>query len=266
MSSTLAFFKRDLLIFFSYKLSFMMQILGVFFVVPFFFFISKVMGDSTSDMLKNYGGNYFAFLLIGVAFVDYLGLSLKTFNDSIRDSQLMGTMEIVLLSPTTLPEILISSSLFGYCFTTSRFVLYLLLGLCYGLDLGKANFISGFLILLLSVIAFASIGILIACATMIFKQCGSLNHVVNATALFLGGVIYPIDVLPMWLQKISLIFPFTHSLQAIRLALIDGAGLWDLKWQICILLAFIIVLLPVSLMTFWASVRWTKMAGTLAQY
>ena len=44
-------------------------------------------GDESS--MQRYGNDYFAFLLIGVALSDYLGLSLNTFSASIREGRAM---------------------------------------------------------------------------------------------------------------------------------------------------------------------------------
>jgi ABC-2 type transport system permease protein len=63
-----------------------------------YFYFSRMVSGSPSAEIEQYGGSYFAFLLTGMAFLDYLGVSLQTFNQSLRDSQLMGTLEIMLLS------------------------------------------------------------------------------------------------------------------------------------------------------------------------
>jgi len=49
------------------------------------------------------------------------------------------------------------------------------------------------------------------------------NLLMMAFLLFCG-VNIPLEVLPAWMQAISNVLPFTHGLQAVRLAA-DGAGL-----------------------------------------
>ena len=137
MAVARAFFKRDLSMALSYRLSFIMQMAGIFLSVSTFYFLSLLFGSALVPQLEQYGGDYFSFVLIGLAFSGYMGLSLSSFAQSIREGQVMGTLEIMLLSPTRLSVILLSSSLWGYLLTTVRVVLYLVVGaFVFGADLG----------------------------------------------------------------------------------------------------------------------------------
>ena len=263
----LAFLKRDFLISISYKTSFLIQLGGIFFAVPLFYFSTKIVdGKAFGPALDAYGGNIFAFLLIGIALVDFSTTSLRTFSESLRESQLMGTLEIVLLAPVRLSEILIYSSLWSYVLTTIRFVLYLAFGTVFGFSLGHANIFGGILVLGLAILSFAAIGMLVSTATMVIKRGEGLNTLVGAASVFLGGVIYPVSVLPPWMAAFSKLLPITYALTAMRLALIEGRSTSDLLPQIGILIAFAAVLLPFAFFSFWMAVRFTKASGTLGQY
>lgn len=266
MRQALAFLRKDFQIAISYKVSFMLQLGQVFVAVSFFFLASQAFNGTWPDFLSRYGGNYFAFLLIGIAFVDYLALSLKTFSESLRESQLMGTLEIVLLSPTAVAKVLIYSSLWGYVFTSIRFLLYMVFGLIYGLNLGNSNFGAALLIIVLAIVCFASFGIIIASVAMVIKKAEFLNTMVNASFVFLGGVIYPTSVLPLWLQSLSGYLPFTYALDGMRLALISGKATAEILPQIGVLALFAAMFFPISLYAFWAAVKWSKVAGTLDNY
>ena len=64
----LAFVKRDFSLQLSYKLSFFLQFLGIFLSVLTFYFIDKLIGAAAVPYLEPYGGDYFSFVLIGIAF------------------------------------------------------------------------------------------------------------------------------------------------------------------------------------------------------
>lgn len=263
----LSFLRRDFLIAVSYKTSFLIQLGSIFFAVPLFYFSTKIVdGKAFGPALDAYGGNIFAFLLIGVALVDFSTTSLRTFSESLRESQLMGTLEIVLLSPVRLSEILIYSSLWSYVLTSVRFVLYLSFGTVFGFSLGHANILAGLLILCLAILSFAAIGMLVSTATMVIKRGEGINTLVSAASVFLGGVIYPVSVLPPWMVFFSKLLPITYALTAMRLALIEGRSTLDLLPEVGILVAFAAVLLPLAFASFWAAVRFTKATGTLGQY
>jgi ABC-2 type transport system permease protein len=262
----LKFLQRDIRIQLSYLTAFILQLGGIVLAVPFFYFAAKVFEGADIGSLERYGGNFFAFILLGVAFMDYLALSLRVYNESLRESQLMGTLEIVLLSPLKNWEILVYSSLWGYLFTTIRFMTYMIAGVAFGLDLGNINVLSTIVTMALSVVAFASLGMLIASIVLIIKKGDGLTSVVNAASSFLGGVIYPVAVLPVPLQVAAQALPITPALEAMRLAVLQGATVAELAPLLLRLLVFAAIFVPVALICFRRAVSLNKFAGTLGQY
>jgi ABC-2 type transport system permease protein len=267
--TALAFMKRDIRIAISYRAAFALQLLGIFVSVPMLFFVGKFFDGADLKILERYNSNFFAFLLIGVALLDYLAISLRTFGQILREGQLMGTLELVLLSPTSLAEVLIFSSFFLYLFTSIRFVLYLVVGLCLGLPLAGANFAGAIIIIFLSILSFAPFGIISASIIMVIKRGLGFTSIVSGASLFLGGVLYPTDFLEHpALQFCSKIIPFTHSLEGMRMALLSQtpATMTDLLPTFGILILFAVILMPLSILSFHWAVRRTKRTGTLVQY
>src|SRR4030042_590757 len=159
MSVPSAFLKRDISVALSYRLSFVLRIFGIFFSVASFYFLSRLFGGAMVSQLEQYGGDYFSFVLIGLAFTGYLGLSLSNFSSSIREGQMTGTLEIMLLSPTRLSSILLSSSLWGYLQTTINVIIYLVVGaLVFGFNVSHANFLTAIVVLVLSIASFSGFG------------------------------------------------------------------------------------------------------------
>jgi len=266
MGKAWAFLVRDFRLATSYRTAFCIQVAGIALWVPICYYIGEGVSVGDSERFAQYGGDYFAFMLIGLGLLGYMTISLRTFNQSIRDSQLMGTLEIMLLSPTSIAQLLLYSSLWIYLFVTVRFVLYLALGAAFGLPLGDGNAFSAFLVLALSIPAFASFGIASAAAILVIKRGESLNLMLSTVSLVLGGVMFPISVLPDWLQPAAKLLPITHSLEAMRLALFQGYTVAELAPQLQVLALFTFVLMPVSLFSFWLAVKYTKATGTLAHY
>lgn len=267
LKASLAFIKRDCLQDLSYRASFILKLGSVFFSAAIFYFLSDVFEGTASSFLEPYGGRYFPFVLIGVALLDYHTLSLQVFSNSIRDSQLMGTLEIMLLSPMRLSAIVLYSSLWGYIFTSFRFVLYVVAGLVlFGLDLDRANLWGGLLVLALSILSFVGIGVVTASVIMLIKEASSLNLLMGSLSLLLGGVAYPIDVLPSWLQQLSVLMPVTHSLHAMRQALLQGYSIAQLRPELVVLVLFSVVLFPLGLWAFQRAVQRVKVTGSLGHY
>src|SRR3972149_7260520 len=179
----LACLKRDFLIDISYHFKFLLQITGIFISILMFFFLSKLIGVGMANQLGPYGGDYFAFVLIGVAFTDYLSVSLSSFANQIRSAQMMGTLEALLVTPTSVPTILLSSSLYNFAFTSLRVVLYLVLGvLLFGLKLHITSLPAFFVIMTVTILAFSGIGLLSAGFIIVFKEGSPISYLVGTAS------------------------------------------------------------------------------------
>lgn len=267
MAVATAFLKRDLSQALSYRLSFLLQFVSIFMSVATFYFLSRLFGNAVAPQLAAYGGDYFSFVLIGLAFTGFMGLSLSSFAQSIREGQMMGTLEIMLLSPTRLSAILLSSSLWSYLLTTLRVVVYLSLGvLVFGVSLGQANFVSALVVMVLSIVSFSGIGILSAALVLVVKKGDPIAWLFGGASSLLAGVYYPISVLPDWLEPLSRFLPLTYALDAMRLAMLKGSSLYELRFDILALLGFTIVLTPLAFLVFRKALKRAKMDGSLIQY
>lgn len=262
-----AFLKRDFLIAASYKTAFVGEAMGVLLKVITFYYISAVFGGTMIPNLAKYNNDYFAYLIIGVALMDFMHTSLETFDNNIRESQLMGTLEIVLLTPIKLTHMLLFSSLWPYIFTSLTFLTYLFFGVVlFDLAIGNRDPLSAAVILLLAVLNFAPLGIVSATVVLVLKRGAGLRKVFSAASALLGGAFYPTSVLPEWLHSVCYFIPMTHAVSGLRAALISNASLADLRGEILFLSISAAITLPLSLLLFKVGVVHTKRSGTLTQY
>jgi len=251
----------------SYKFAFITQFAGMFLSVLSLYFLSKLVGDSAIPHLKQYGGDYLSFLLIGLALVSYVQVSLRSFSGCIRNAQTLGTLEAMLVTQTKVSTIILSSSLYSFMITSIRIIVYLLFGaLVFNLNISGANYLGAIIILCLTIICCSSIGIFSASFIMVLKKGDPLNWIFNSLSWLLSGVYYPVSILPEWLQKLSYLLPVTHSLEGMRLALLQGHSLEDLLPSIMPLLIFTVIMLPLSLWIFKFAVKRAKINGSLTQY
>ena len=262
-----AFLKRDFRVEISYRFSFFLQFFNVFFSIALFYFLASFMGEAAAPYLEPYGGDYFAFVLIGIAFAGYFGVGLSSFANSLRQAQTTGTLEAMLTTPTSLSTIIISSSLWSYLMTTFRVALYLFIGAVFlNVDLENGNYSLALFVLILTVISFSSLGIIAASFIMVLKRGNPITWFFNATSNLLGGIYYPITVLPTWLLFLSYLLPITYALRAMRLALLRGETLSTIWPDILALIIFCLVLLPTSLIAFSYAVKRSKIDGSITYY
>jgi ABC-2 type transport system permease protein len=263
----LAFLKRDFLIAISYRVKFLIQIGGIFISTLIFFFLSKLVGRGVSDQLAAYGGDYFAFVLVGIAFTDYLSVSLGSFAGQIRTAQMQGTLEALLVTPTSVPTILFSSSLYSFSFTSLRVLLYLVFGVfVFGLTLRVVSIAAFLVVMFLTILAFSGIGLLSAAFIVVFKQGSPVGWLVTTASGLLGGVFYPVAVLPSWLKPYAYLLPITHALEAMRQILFQGATLATVYQQTLILGLFAAALVPMGLGAFAYGLKTARREGSLIHY
>jgi ABC-2 type transport system permease protein len=191
-----AFFRRDALIHTSYKVGFFVDLAGVFFTAATYYFVSRVFGAAASPFLKNYGGDYFAFVLIGVAFAAYQNVGLNSFSQSLRQEQFLNTLEPLLMTPVNTPRFLVGSSLWDFLYATIRVALYLILGaLFFGFRMTNARVGPALAVLVLTLFAFMGLGVFAASFIMRFKRGNPVTWFMEAASNLLGGVFFPLSAL-----------------------------------------------------------------------
>jgi len=263
----LTFVTRDMHIELSYRFAFAMRFVNILFSVASFFFISKLLGRSANPYLAGYHGDYFAFVLIGIAMTSFQSTGLGAFSSSISGSQSQGTLEAMLVTPTKLPVIILSSSVWDFLFTILNILIYLVVGtLVFGADLGRANIPVALVVLALTVLIFSGLGIISASVIMVLKRGDPVSWLFGSTSSFLGGTYFPIAVLPVWLQWIAYAFPVFYALRAMRYAVLNGASLSMISGDLLALLLFAVIIMPLSIFAFKQAVRIAKIDGTLGTY
>ena len=176
----LTFLNRDIHIELSYRFAFISSLAGVFFRVILFYFLSELIGDNVDPLLATYDSDYFAFVLIGIAFGSYFGVGLTGFARALRQAQITGTLEAMIMTPTPVSLLIIGSAAWNYTFTTFRVVIYILTGVLFlGLKLSQANYLAALLSLVLAIIAFASIGIITASVIMVIKRGDPITTLIS---------------------------------------------------------------------------------------
>ena len=92
-----AFLKRDFLSEVSYRLAFFLQVAGILLSLLAFYHLTKMIDPNAAGLD---GIRPFDWLMIGLAFQFYFSTALYAFSAKIRNEQMLGTLEAMLVSPT----------------------------------------------------------------------------------------------------------------------------------------------------------------------
>jgi ABC-2 type transport system permease protein len=260
----LAFLKRDFLSEVSYRISFIFQIVGIFFSLLAFFFVTKMI-DPTTEGLN--GIPPFEWLLVGLAFQYYFSTALYSFSAKIRNEQLLGTLEAMLVSPTPTSMVIFSSAAWDFTYGAIRVLVYLLFAtLVFGVQLHTNSLGALLLGVLLTFLSSAGLGILSASFILYFKRGDPINFFLSGLTTFFGSVFFPVEQLPVSIRWVSDCLPITWSLRIVRGSLLQGLPSSELHEALAYLLVLTAILLPLGILFSRVAIRKAKREGSLVQY
>jgi ABC-2 type transport system permease protein len=259
------YFWRDLMIAKTYRSPFVFDAVQALLGATMFFYAARFVDSPQLRSALPQPGSYFAFALVGFVFFDYLSVAMDTFDQSLMEARDSGTLEHLLVTQTSLPLMLAGSSIYPFLITTLRIAIYIAWGaILFHFPLRTANWFSVILVLAASLLSFSGLGILSASYLLLFKRGNPAKWLLIGLWGIAGGMLFPVSILPDWLQVVAKLNPMTHALNAMRAALLGGAGLLQLLPAIELLLLFAAFLLPISMLVFYWTLERTKSSGTLS--
>jgi ABC-2 type transport system permease protein len=252
---------RDARIARSYRLAIALELGFGVLNLAVFYFVSQLVDSSSLDVP---GGDYFAFVAVGIALAVVIEAGVAGIATRLREEQLTGTLGELLIQPVRSSELALGLGALPMITATVRIAVYLLAGVLFlGLDLSSADWVGSVLILALVAIFLLSLGVAVAALTLLVKRSEVLVGVVAFVIAMLGGAYFPISQLPGWLESIANVLPTKFVFEGTRQALLVGSGWGDDALYLGILA---VISMPLSLWLFRACLRISRRAGTLAEY
>ena len=262
LDKTIAILRRDLLTSMRYRTGFLLGAAGALAELAAFYYLSRAIGSG----FRPEGVEYFPFLLVGTGFYTFLVMGINSFLTAVQEAQQAGTLEVVLTTSTP-PAVLVSlSALSAFAGSAVNLFLYLVVGLIlFGAPL-HPNPAGCMVVFALSVAVAVSIGILSAALQLAIQKGSAVVWFLASGVWFLTGTMFPVTALPRFLRNLSDLIPITHSLNGMRLALLQHASFPVLAHDIAVLGISSFLLLPLSLVVFSWTLRRAKLQGTLSFY
>ena len=264
-----AFIARDWRLELSYRMQFFLRILSILIVVTTLFFISKIFTGFADPRFGQWRDPLAAWLT-GLAVLNYFMTGFSSLANAIRQEQVQGTLESVLMTPISVPTVIVASSAWDFVQATFFSFLYLFFGWLFFDVHYRGSFLLALLFLLLTTVVLSCLGILSASFAMVFKRGDPFGIFLGAGSALFSGVFFPTQLINQYagsvVAGISRILPPTYGLEGIRRVLIEGEGFAQVREPFLTLVVFLAVLLPFSLWVFGRAVRRAKREGSLIQY
>jgi ABC-2 type transport system permease protein len=263
-SAFAAVMRRDMHIYLSYRTRLVSQVLTSLFSLTLFYYVSKLVHvDGYSHEA------YFGFVVVGIALVGVM-YSCFSIPELVRQELIAGTFDRLLLSPFGAIRSVLAMSLFPMIFAFVLAAITLGLGWAiFGLQLHWSTVPLSVPVMILALLAFLPFGVLFAALTVVIKQGAVGTTWVIALLSIVGGLYFPVSLLPHWLQTLAELQPFTAATDVLRHLLVGtslgspGAspGVSLLK-----LVGFAALLLPASVAVLVGSIRIGQRRGTIIEY
>ena len=258
----MSFLRRDLRVMRSYRAAMLGQVVGTLLFLASFAVVAPIISDDFGD---EYGAGYIAFAAVGIAVTGALLSALQAFSDSVREAQLEGTLEAILMAPVRREAVV--AAMGAYPLLAGTVAAGLTLGVAAALVGGfDVHPVSALLALAVSLAAFAALGLLSAAVVLVVKRGNPLATLVGMVGAVTAGAYAPVDTFPGWLQAIAAINPMTYALDAWRSATLLGEGPADVAGDLAVLLVVALVVGPLSWGVLRRAIDVARRDGTLITY
>lgn len=205
------------------------------------------------------------YLIIGALLWSFLSVVFHAVSEAIAWERWEGTIEYTLMAPIRRVTHLMGQCVFALAYGMARTVIILVcVALFFNLRFTNADFGCAAVVLVVACFSFLGMGLAAAVLPLLSPERGAqATHIFQAVILLVSGVYYDVSVLPGWLRVFSHVSPATYTLRAMRKAMLEGAPISAVGWDLLILFGIGVVLLPVGLAVFALGERYARKTGKL---
>ena len=262
-----AFLRRDFKLEWSYRVPFIFDWANLVTQVGLFWLVGRLVDQSR---LPSFGGarpTYVQFVAIGIAISSFLQIGLTRVVSTLRNEQLMGTLESVLMTPTSPLTIQIGSVMYDLAYVPIRTGVFLLL---VSILLGAPFAVGGIAPVLVMLLVFIplvwGLGMVSAAGVLVFKKGSGFTGIAALALSATASTYVPVEAFPAWIQPLVRWNPLSLTLDATRSALL-GTGRWEeVPEVLAVLVPAMVACLLLGVASFAAALRRERRRGTLGLY
>ena len=161
----------------------------------------------------------------------------------------LGILHKFLVSPTPREALVLGKALSAGVRALSQvaiiYVLALLIGV--GINLNPINLTLVVIVAILASALFSTFSLIIASLVKTRERFMGIGQILTMPLFFASSAIYPISMMPNWLQAVAKVNPLTYAVDAMRgLMVVGGSSIYGVGVDIAVLLATVVVLVIIG--------------------
>ncbi|HEU4798948.1 MAG TPA: ABC transporter permease [bacterium] len=210
--------------------------------------------------------NVQGFIVIGTTAWMWLNITLWAVGTSLRTDQVRGVLESNWLTPAPRFALLLGTAASQAVLALAVLALSLvefrvLLGIHFSANVGSAV-----AVVVLTIPWVYGLAMAFAAVVLRFKEANAMVYLVRGVFMVFAGITFPLTVLPDWMARVAAYLPLTHTIEALRAALLQGAGPAALRTHLAFLFWSGMLLLGLGYYTFHTVDRLMRRAGTVGHH
>lgn len=262
-----AFFRRDFLTLWSYRLGFFSDWVNLFIQILILSFVGQLVDVSRLPEFGSVRPTYVEFAAVGIAVSSLLQANLARVTSAIRGEQLMGTLECLFLTPTAPVTVLLGSVVYDMVYVPIRtFILLVLLTLFLDVRFSLGALPSVAIILAAFLPFLWGVSWVSAAGVLTFRRGSGIAGLGGALLVLTSGSYFPVSLLPGWLRVVARFNPITLAVDATREVLLGGSTAGGVAGDALGVLPIAMVALVVGILALRLALRRERRRGTLGLY
>jgi ABC-2 type transport system permease protein len=211
--------------------------------------------DVTFSDWYNPNMNYRVFMVPGilVMLVTMIGSSFAA-NNIVREKE-MGTIEQINVSPIKKAQFILGKLIPFWLLALTVLTIGLTIArLVYGI-IPLGHYITIYIFAAIYLLAILGLGLLLSTYAQTQQQSMLVSFFITMIFNLLSGLYTPIESMPAWAQLITKFNPVSYFIEVMRMVVLKGSGLADIKYQILALIGFAVFF------NGWAILNYRKRSG-----
>jgi ABC-2 type transport system permease protein len=199
--------------------------------------------------------NYRVFMVPGilVILVTMIGSSFAA-NNIVREKE-MGTIEQINVSPIKKTQFILGKLIPFWMLALAILTIGLTIArLVYGI-VPVGHYLTIYLFASIYLLAVLGLGLLLSTYAQTQQQSMLISFFITMIFNLMSGLYTPIESMPAWAQTITRFNPVSYFIEVMRMVMLKGSGLQDIKYQIFAIIGFAVFF------NGWAVINYKKRSG-----